>query len=77
MDELKATGVYTQETEGPGAVELALRVCDIADPWTDDVDVLPSGRVVFYLVTGDAAGIENSLGMNGAGAERPNTNACP
>jgi arylsulfatase A-like enzyme len=77
MDELKDSGVYTQETEGPGAVELALRICDIADPWADDSDVLPSKKVVFYLVTGDAAGNENSLGTNSEGTERPNSNACP
>jgi len=77
LDVLKVTGVYTQETEGPGAVELALRQCDVADSWFNDLDTVPAGKVAFYLATGDAAGVENSLGMNSAGVVRANTNACP
>ena len=71
---MKSTGVYTQDT---GAVELALRECDITDPWFNDLDAVPAGSVVFYLATGDAAGVENSLGTTSEGLERLNSNACP
>jgi hypothetical protein len=74
---MKSTGLYTQVTEGPGAVELALRECDIFDPWFNDLDAVPARKVAFYLATGDAAGVENSLGTDSQDVERPNTNACP
>jgi hypothetical protein len=74
MDVLKANGVCTQ---GTSAVELALRLCDVADPRFNDLDAIPAGKLAFYLTTGETAGVENSLGTTGAGVERLNTNACP
>lgn len=48
-----------------------------ADPFILDGPDPPLEKVEFYLVTGVSAGIESSLGTNGAGVERPNTSPCP
>jgi hypothetical protein len=71
---LRATGVYTQ---APGSNPLAEGTCDFADFFLSDLGDLPSGSVKFSLVTGVTGGVEGSLGMNSAGATRPNANPCP
>lgn len=73
-DVLRATGVYTQV---PGSNPLATRSCGVTDLFVLD-DVVPAtGKVKFSLVTGVQNGTEGSLGTNGAGIPRPNTNPCP
>ena len=71
---LRASGVYTQD---PQAVPLAGRACDLFDPYAMDDSNPALGQGVFHLVTGNAGGIESSLGTDSQGAERPNTNPCP
>jgi hypothetical protein len=71
---LKGTGVYTQP---PGSNPLADRRCGETNPWVDDFGAPPAGAVKFVLVTGVTGGVEGSLGTNGSGVTRPNTNSCP
>ena len=74
LDVLRATGVYTQ---APGSNLLAARHCGVTDTYVEDFEDVPQGKVKFALVTGTTGGVEGSLGTNGAGVERPNTNPCP
>ena len=74
LDVLKGTGAYSQ---APGSNPLAMRHCGETVPWAEDFDHPPSGKTVFSLVTGVANGVEGSLGQDGRGVERPNTNPCP
>jgi len=74
MEYLRNTGIYTQDL---GLVPLARRECRLMDPWLDDTDLLPVGKVVFYLTTGVVGGSETDLGTDSFGAVRPNDNACP
>ena len=71
---LRATGQYTQ---APGSNPLTARDCGLTDPYVFDIDVPAAGEVAFNLVTGDAGGVESSLGMNSAGVPRVNANPCP
>lgn len=71
---LRATGVYTQ---APGSNPLAARSCGLPNPYADDLGAPATGAVAFYLTTGMAGGVENSLGSNSAGIVRPNNNPCP
>jgi hypothetical protein len=70
---LRSTGEYTQL---PGSNALAQRACGVADSFLDDPGAPPSGATQFSLVAGIADGLEGSLGTNGAGTERPNTQPC-
>lgn len=74
LDVLKESGTYTQS---PGSNPLARRDCDLLDPYVLDPFPPPPGKTAFFLVTGMANGIENSLGQDSQGRERPNTNPCP
>jgi hypothetical protein len=74
MDELRATGVYTQD---PGAVDLARRDCGLSNPWMNDTDPIPVGKCVYDLTTGISGGVEGSLGQDSGPGERPNDNPCP
>ncbi|HKQ98453.1 MAG TPA: putative metal-binding motif-containing protein [Candidatus Polarisedimenticolia bacterium] len=71
---LKAGGGYTQD---PALVPLAAKTCGVAG--TDAVDpvVLQPGQAVFYLVTGNGAAGESSLGTDSNGTPRANTHPCP
>jgi hypothetical protein len=71
---LRATGNYTQ---APGSNPLAGRDCGLNEPFVSDATVPAAGAVEFSLITGVAAGVESSLGTNGAGIERVNSNPCP
>jgi len=75
LEELRYTGIYTQD---PALVPLAARTCDLVTPSMADGDP-PPGAAVFFLTTGNATetGAESSLGPDGFGVERPNTNPCP
>jgi hypothetical protein len=74
MTYLRATGIYTQDS---AIVPLARRECRLNDPWLDDTDLPPVGKVSFYLTTGVFGSSETDLGVDGAGAPRPHDNACP
>jgi hypothetical protein len=76
LEELKATGVYTQNLD---AVPDAERFCQVGPiPIVLDGFTPDSGEIVFYLVTGSPDGIaESSLGGDSSGAVRPNANPCP
>jgi len=71
---LQQTGVYTQD---PAAVPLAGRNCGVVNAWVVDGDDPPSGKGVFFLVTGNGTGGESSLGTTSAGLPRSNSNPCP
>lgn len=70
---LKATGIYTQ---APGSNPRAARFCDLAATALDDSGIPAAGTVAFYLVTGESASGEGSLGTRSDGSERPNDNPC-
>jgi hypothetical protein len=74
LDVLRATGEYSQAA---GSNPLAIRACGVTDNWVDDETSPPPGKVKFALVTGIAGGVESSLGTDGAGVPRANTNPCP
>jgi hypothetical protein len=74
LSALRSTGIYTQP---PGSNPLARRVCGLSGPEVDEPASPEPGNVAFELVTGVAGGVEGSLGSDGAGEERPNTNPCP
>jgi hypothetical protein len=70
LSALRASGIYTPDGSclAPG----------LAVPAHSDAATPPSEDGFYYLVSGEsAAGAEGTLGSNGAGAERPNTNPCP
>jgi len=71
---LKTSGIYTQD---PGTVPLAGRACGLVGSTTPVVSNPPSGKGVFFLVTGVHLGVEGSLGTNSAGVERRNDHPCP
>jgi hypothetical protein len=78
LDVLKSTGVYTQETEGPGAVPLANRECDLGSSFVQDLVMLDHGEAVFFLTTGvDSLGVESGLDTDSSGIPRANDNPCP
>jgi len=56
---------------------LAARSCDLMQTSLPDGPNPGPGRAVFYLVSGNAGGVEGSLGTNSAGVVRTNTNPCP
>jgi hypothetical protein len=70
---LRDTGSYTQL---PGSNASAQRTCGVVEPYSADPGAPPSGSVQFTLVTGVAAGVEGSLGQDGAGVERANSAPC-
>jgi len=71
---LRGQGLYTQD---PATEPLAIRNCNVRDPFIEDgADPLP-GETAFYLVTGNDRGLETSLGTNSAGIERTNSFPCP
>ncbi len=74
MEALIAAGLYTQVV---GLPPLADRVCGQAEPFFDELTVPAPGQLVFYLVSGNSAGIEGGLGQDSNGMERPNTHPCP
>ncbi|MBZ5638814.1 MAG: thrombospondin type 3 repeat-containing protein [Acidobacteriia bacterium] len=74
LDVLRAIGEYTQPL---GGNPLADRHCGVLDPWVEDFDPPPVGKVKFALVTGTQNGSEWSLGTDSHGNTRPNTNPCP
>jgi hypothetical protein len=75
LDVLKATGVYTQ-LPGIGN-HIASQQCGLENTSAGDFGPLTTGKVAFFLTTGVAGGVENSLGTDGFGLERPNDNPCP
>jgi hypothetical protein len=64
-------------TQAPGSNALAQRQCGLTSPFHEDLDVVPSGKVAFYLITGNSGGGEGDLGTDSSGAPRPNDNPCP
>jgi putative metal-binding protein len=74
LEVLRASGLYTQD---PAIVPLASRVCGVSEGSMLDDASLGPGEAVFFLVTGNALGVESSLGTNSAGVERANANPCP
>ncbi|HEX6852446.1 MAG TPA: right-handed parallel beta-helix repeat-containing protein [Candidatus Polarisedimenticolaceae bacterium] len=71
---LKGTDVYTQ---APGSNPLAARWCDLAATSLSDATLPVGGATAFYLVTGENAGGEGTLGMRSNGSPRPNATPCP
>ena len=64
-------------TQDPALVPLADRVCGLTTASTGDGVSLFPGEGVFFLVTGESAGVEGSAGEASDGSERPNGHACP
>jgi hypothetical protein len=71
---LKSSGEYTQE---PGSNSIAARYCGLASPSLTDSFVPAAGEVALYLTAGVSGGIEDSLGDDSDGVERPNAHPCP
>ena len=71
---LKATGVYTQPL---ASNQLDRRDCSLIETRVWDPGAPPGGVGAYFLVTGMAGGVENSLGSDSAGDERPNDAPCP
>lgn len=71
---LQAGGGCTQD---PALVPLAAKSCDIAGDAEVDAVALQPGEAVFYLVTGNGAAGESSLGTDSQGVPRANTHPCP
>ncbi len=75
IEVLATTGLYTQD---PLAVPEAERFCGEASGTLVDAFELPPGGVIDCLGTGiDGLGQETALGMDSAGAPRPNDHPCP
>jgi hypothetical protein len=74
LDELRATGVYTQAT---GSNDVAQELCALTTPWFVDDEPLSPGRVVFYLVGGVGNGFSSGIGTDSAGSVRPVDSNCP
>jgi len=74
LDVLVRMGFYTQE---PGSNPLAARDCGLALPALIDVDDPASGKVAYYLATGESPAGETGLGHRSDGALRTNANPCP
>ena len=73
LDTLKSTGIYTQL---PGSNPLAAQQCGLTDPFAQDLSILESGQVAFFLTTGVFGNSETDLGMSSSGT-RSNLNPCP
>ena len=71
---LRTTEIYTQPT---GSNPLVARFCNRNSVALHDSFVPGPGDGAFYLVTGEAAGVEGDLGLDGSGDVRPNDNPCP
>ncbi|MDH3628016.1 MAG: thrombospondin type 3 repeat-containing protein [Acidobacteriota bacterium] len=71
FDELQATGVYTQTTNPMAIRHCGLTLTSLNEPMTP-----LAGEVVFYLISGSIDTNEYTLGRDGAGNLRPNTNPC-
>jgi hypothetical protein len=70
----KAGGGCTQD---PDLVPLAGQLCGLGSDNVIDSDALQPGQGVFYLVTGNGATGEGSLGTDSNGIPRANTHPCP
>jgi len=70
---LAAGGSYTQP---PGSNPLAAAFCSLSNSVQPDATVPAPGQIAFYLVTGNSAMGEGSLGDDGSGNERPATAPC-
>ena len=71
---LRAGGGCTQD---PGVVSFAAKSCGLAtDNAVDDIVLYP-GQAVFWMVTGNGAAGESSLGTDSNGVPRANTHPCP
>jgi len=69
---LRTTGVYTQV---PGSNPDAAQACELTTTSQPVPD--PSlGETVFYLVSGNSAGVEVGLGTDSIGVPRPNLIPC-
>jgi len=73
LAELQLSGTYTQAS---GSNALASQECTLSDPWAVDTDP-QVGDCAFYLVTGEASGLESTLGEDSAGITRANSYPCP
>jgi hypothetical protein len=73
LDVLRLTGTYTQQ---PGSDPLVMRLCEHDVPWAIDTEIPPPGGTMHYLVTGNSAGSEGTLGVNSEGELRPNAFPC-
>ncbi len=71
---LRTSQTYSQI---PGSNPLALRECDLPDPWFEELTVPDPGGAAFYLTTGVTGSIESDLGTDSFGQIRANTNPCP
>lgn len=54
-----------------------VRACGLENPYLEDYDNPPAGKVQFSLITGIFGTQESSLGENGDRIERPNRHPCP
>jgi len=72
---LRGTGQYTQDPlESPTGIPE--RFCGRWDSTLEDPFLIFPGEVPYYLVAGIRNGLEESLGTNSAGVERPNDHPC-
>ncbi len=71
---LRSGGPYTQ---APGSNPLAGRWCRMSATRLDDSITPAAGEASFYLVTGIVGGVEDGLGTDSTGTERPNSRPCP
>jgi hypothetical protein len=70
---LRSDRLYTQD---PGSAA-AERFCGLASAGATDGYLPPPDAAVFYVLSGEIAGVEQSLGRDSDGNERPNANPCP
>ena len=73
-DHFRTTGEYTQD---PGSVPNTARFCDVSASPLADPFIPPTGKLVFYLVSGNKGTMEGTLGRKSNGEERSNAHPCP
>jgi len=73
LAELRAHRTYTQE---PGSVQGAAQFCGLQQTDLNDAYTPAAGHGVFYLITARTGTGETGLGVDSAGALRPNEHPC-
>jgi hypothetical protein len=75
LDVLRAGGDYTQKVNGPNPT--GGRFCGLSGTSQVDASSPATGAPLFWLVSGEVAGVELTLGETSTGGVRPSANPCP